>query len=448
MINDDQIQIFNVDKYPEVSDVLEKYYVKSNTIHLELKKPNIDKIHVTIVNDYTKLRRQIENLLKEKGVDVNDRRRILKIVDINDHLIYPVPKSIASDQRINFNEAQQSETYLSDSSDLSDPQDIETLTVSECIKRNSGKVKVGGNIISLSQSIKMVSKITRNCECGRIDNKQTVYDPPLYGTGTESKPKCQECNENFSVDHRNAFLIQLQDDEKFNDIDRINCVLLDIDASNIRLGERVYVIGDLHVEKKFGKGLLVPIIYGTALEYKVKESSITTEFDVKAIERFAKLKGESIIDALIDMFDNSIIDNNAAKEAFLYGLVSVGDDLKEIDASHSRTRINMLLVGPPGHAKSSLMRKASKLISNSRYESAQHSSAKSLTAIVSKIESEFSLMLGPIPIARGSVACLNEIGSLQEEDQKYLFDIMEEGKFTINKYGNGHFCHSKPQKSI
>ena len=86
-------------------------------------------------------------------------------------------------------------------------------------------------------------------------------------------------------------------------------------------------------------------------------------------------------------------------------------------------------------AKSSLLRKAVSLIHNSRYESVQHSSAKSLTAIVVRENEQHFLRLGPIPISKDAVCALNEIGTMTPDDQNHLLDIMEEGEFTNNKYG-------------
>ena len=85
--------------------------------------------------------------------------------------------------------------------------------------------------------------------------------------------------------------------------------------------------------------------------------------------------------------------------------------------------------------KVSLLKKTVALVPKSRYESIQHSSAKSLTAIVLKEEERYSLRLGPIPMSRNSLCALNEIGAMWPEDQNYLLDILEEGQFTLNKYG-------------
>jgi DNA replicative helicase MCM subunit Mcm2 (Cdc46/Mcm family) len=44
--------------------------------------------------------------------------------------------------------------------------------------------------------------------------------------------------------------------------------------------------------------------------------------------------------------------------------------------------------------------------------------------------------LGPIPLAKNAICAINEIGSMSFEDQRFLLDIMEKGRFTIDKYGN------------
>jgi replicative DNA helicase Mcm len=58
-----------------------------------------------------------------------------------------------------------------------------------------------------------------------------------------------------------------------------------------------------------------------------------------------------------------------------------------------------------------------------------------LTAIVTKEDEDFCLRIGPVPLARDAICVLNEIGRTTPEDQGFLLDVMEEGEFTINKYG-------------
>jgi DNA replicative helicase MCM subunit Mcm2 (Cdc46/Mcm family) len=99
-------------------------------------------------------------------------------------------------------------------------------------------------------------------------------------------------------------------------------------------------------------------------------------------------------------------------------------------------KIHAILVGDPGLAKSLLLKKAVELVPNSRYESVQFATGKSLTAIVTKEEGDtLILRIGPIPQAKGGIAALNEIGRMNHDDQGFLLDTMQEQDFTTNKFG-------------
>ena len=94
------------------------------------------------------------------------------------------------------------------------------------------------------------------------------------------------------------------------------------------------------------------------------------------------------------------------------------------------------MVGDPGLAKSQLLKEATKLVPNSRYENVQFATGKSLTAIVTKEEGDaLILRIGPIPQAKGGIAALNEIGRMKIDDQGFMLDTMQEQEFTTNKFG-------------
>jgi replicative DNA helicase Mcm len=139
-----------------------------------------------------------------------------------------------------------------------------------------------------------------------------------------------------------------------------------------------------------------------------------------------------VIETLSKMFAPSVIGMNIIKKGLLLSAVSTSEDNY---INGNRDRIHLLLIGNPGIGKSKIIKESIKLVPNSRYESSQHASGKSLTAIVSKENEDFCLRLGPIPLARGSICVLNEIGRISIEDQGFLLDVMEEGEFTINKHG-------------
>jgi DNA replicative helicase MCM subunit Mcm2 (Cdc46/Mcm family) len=178
-----------------------------------------------------------------------------------------------------------------------------------------------------------------------------------------------------------------------------------------------------------------PCIYSESVEYESNHDIILTELDKKAIQRFTQLKGDKIIDELVKMVAPPVIGFNHAKEGLLLAAASTGNDLDGMRKGMQRSRINVLLAGEPGNAKSVLLRASKKLVPGSRYETCQNSSGKSITAIIVKENGEREyLRLGPVPLARNAICALNELGNMPFTDQAHLLDAMEEGEFTISKY--------------
>jgi DNA replicative helicase MCM subunit Mcm2 (Cdc46/Mcm family) len=90
-----------------------------------------------------------------------------------------------------------------------------------------------------------------------------------------------------------------------------------------------------------------------------------------------------ITDRLVAMFAPNVIGHNDAKLGLLRSMV--GGRTDHGDDNGRRGRINSLLVGDPGTAKSILARESTKLIPNSRYLNAQNTSGKSLIGIVDRV---------------------------------------------------------------
>lgn len=317
----------------------------------------------------------------------------------------------------------------------------EVLSVSEVLRKDSGTVKVKGMIISRTPLYKLISTYTERCTNSECNYYQELKLEKPIAAIKESK-RCSNCNQNTiissDIKYLNATTIELQDIEKFNEIERLSLILFENDTLDINIGEKVIVNGEIHIDNNVPKkGKLITRVYAHSIQYKSKEVYDLTEYDKEAIKRFTKLTGNKIIERLVQMFCPSIIGYNDVKEGLLYSAVSSGFDNKIFikDNKKFRERIHVLLIGSPGLAKSRLLLASIKLVPNSRYESAQSSSAKSLTAIVVKEEENQYLRIGPIPQAKFAICAINEISSMNYEDQAYLLDIMEEALFTINKYG-------------
>lgn len=167
--------------------------------------------------------------------------------------------------------------------------------------------------------------------------------------------------------------------------------------------------------------------------------------DKNAIHRFSvaaasniryKHFGDDLIERLIKMFAPSVIGHNHIKLGLLLSAASCADDHAGNKVYKSRIRAHSFLIGEPGTAKSVLLREVVKIVPNSRYRSAQNSTGKSLTAIVAKEGGESAILrLGPIPFSKGAICALNELGRMSFDDQAPLLEVMEEGRFTFDKYG-------------
>jgi replicative DNA helicase Mcm len=313
-----------------------------------------------------------------------------------------------------------------------DPQpesenDIKVISVSEAQRRHSGPLRVQGMITSLSQLYKMVTATSYECvKCG--SKVRTQHDIPVLLLPT--KTMCLSCDKNmmYSKNHEyvNAVTVELQDTDTFSEIERLPVVLFDSDTKNIHVGERVSVSGQLHVIQN--KGRSFPFLYAQSIEYESREEIILTPQDIEGIERFATVKDS--FDKLVSLFAPSIIGYNHVKRGLILCAANTGNDNQT-----KRSRLHAILVGDPGLAKSALLREGTKLVLNSRYESGQNSSGKSLTAIVAKEDESYVLRLGPASLAKGAMCAVNELGRIMFQDQAYLLDIMEEGEYTINKHG-------------
>ena len=309
------------------------------------------------------------------------------------------------------------------------------LSVSEALREDAGTVRVHGMISSISPLCKMVTKVSGICpSCDIIT--ATELQKPEFAFEQKDLEGCPNCG--FSLvlqyDYVNAVVIELMDSNTLSDIDRLSVILFDDDTLNILVGENVIVVGQIYIMKTGARNhtRLYPCLYSESIEYESKHDLVLTENDKDAIRT---RKGEKIVNELAEMVAPSVIGYNHAKVGLLLAASSAGNDLDAVRQGRQRSRINVLLAGEPGNAKSTLLRASTKLVPGSRYETCQNTSGKSITAIIVKEngEREF-LRLGPVPLAKNAICALNEFGNMPFEDQAHILDAMEEGEFTMSKY--------------
>jgi DNA replicative helicase MCM subunit Mcm2 (Cdc46/Mcm family) len=89
-------------------------------------------------------------------------------------------------------------------------------------------------------------------------------------------------------------------------------------------------------------------------------------------------------------------------------------------------RIHVLLIGPPGLAKTKLSKEAIKVRRNSRYVSAKNSTGKSLTAMILKEGDNYVLNLGPVPLAKNELCVVNEFDKMYSEEPMFTLNFYKD----------------------
>jgi DNA replicative helicase MCM subunit Mcm2 (Cdc46/Mcm family) len=313
-------------------------------------------------------------------------------------------------------------------------------------------------------------------QCSRCHTIQYIeYDRPSY-PGDDEAPvvmyrMCRDCERErppldgqersramqlhrVGIEEKRAVRIELMDTEAYDAVDTLKTVLFDEEAEEVKVGEYAIVRGKLYlVASSRNRRIYRPVLYSHDIRYTNRNTYELKPEDFRRVERFCKqaaqekdpktgkaLGERNIITRLVWMNGHHVIWCSEAKEAILYAEASAGTDViggKGSEGKQRRARINVGLVGNPGLGKSLILRIVLLHDERNRYESAQSSSGKTITAIVSKEgdSSAPTLRVGVLAHAKEAVIAVNELGELSLEEQKYLQDAWEEGQFTVNKHG-------------
>ena len=337
----------------------------------------------------------------------------------------------------------------SEDSNGQDPnQDIaEEISVSEALRRKEGYVKVKGQVIGYSQIYNMVYEVTINCSSCGFSDKLDYSKKPVFRSPVKEMTRCpiKECGSMgqtlmANMRYITAMHIDVQDPEKFSEIERIKVRLFEDNTRDIFAGKLVTITGNLHVvrENDNPNNKLVTVLYAESIKDVRKQQQELTQEDIDDIlawKRSIEDKKGCLTEELVSYFAPQIIGYEYVKKGLLMVAANAGRPNSE-KRNPKRLRLNALLIGDPSLAKSTFLNKIVEVVPNSRYESCQSSTGLSLTAQVSKEEGGiYTLRHGPIPLANGSICALNEIGQMHISEHKHFLDCMQEGRFTLNKYG-------------
>ena len=101
-----------------------------------------------------------------------------------------------------------------------------------------------------------------------------------------------------------------------------------------------------------------------------------------------------------------------------------------------RANMNMLLVGGPGTAKSTLLKEAAKVAPLGRYTSGRGATAAGLTAGVARDRDGVMYMeAGVTVLTDGGLVCIDEFDEIRKADRDALHEVMEQQSASITKIG-------------
>jgi DNA replicative helicase MCM subunit Mcm2 (Cdc46/Mcm family) len=271
------------------------------------------------------------------------------------------------------------------------------VSVLEAKRIHGGKVTVLGMIVSVSEMY--VLEVTNS---------------------TDGKPG-----------YRDAKSIQLEDTENLDEYERLDVTLYDEMVKKVAAGEILQVRGDMRVEDKKGNSRSkrkTNVLHATSIKYLHRKEVVVTEKDIEAFRRF--ITYPKLIERLTAMFAPNIIGHDDAKRGLLRSIVGGINKGKK-----GGGRVDTLMVGDMGTAKSKLGTEATEIKPNSRHVNAPHATTKTITAIPEKVNDSVVLILGAIPLSKGAICAIDEITSFPMEDQARLLSVLEEGKIYFDKLG-------------
>ena len=135
---------------------------------------------------------------------------------------------------------------------------ITELSVSEAIRQKEGYVKVTGRLVGQSPIYNRISAINRKCSKCRYESRLDYSDKPKFKSAIMEFDSCFKCDEKnkfrslrAEYEYVTTVDVELQDPDKFNEIERLNAHLFETDTENIILGETVTISGSLYVVRKY-----------------------------------------------------------------------------------------------------------------------------------------------------------------------------------------------------
>lgn len=219
-------------------------------------------------------------------------------------------------------------------------------------------------------------------------------------------------------------------------------VQIDGDITGIILpGNRVTITGILRAFQKTVGNNQKTTQFDLMLEggyVDIDETEVDLHITDEDSEQIHELsKKNNVVDLLVENFASSIYGYQIVKESLLAAAVSGGNTLKH-DGTIQRGYAHVLICGDPSTAKSTLLANMKQLIPRAQFATGDGSTRAGLTAAVVRDDfygSKWSLEAGSLVLSDMSVAIIDELDKMRDEDVPKLNTVLSSSNIHINKAG-------------
>jgi len=219
-------------------------------------------------------------------------------------------------------------------------------------------------------------------------------------------------------------------------------IQIDGDITGVVLpGNRVTITGILRAFQKTVGNNQKTTQFDMMLEGRyvaVNETEMDMEITDENQSKISEMsKKNDVVDTLVAGFAASIYGYDIIKEALLAAAVS-GGNIHRPDGTIQRGYAHVVICGDPSTAKSTLLANVKRLIPRSNIATGDGSTQAGLTAAVVKDDfygSKWSLEAGSLVLSDRSVAIIDELDKMRDEDIPKLNTVLSSSTIHINKAG-------------